>query len=311
LAERSCITVGTFDGVHLGHQKVIQELLEHARARGERSVLITFDPHPLYIVKPQIAPRLLTTRADKDALLETFGIDDVAFIPFTKELSQLEPAQFVQQILIDRYGLSHLIIGYDHGFGRGRSGDVDTLKKIGADTGFEVDVVEPHKDHGENVSSSHIRAQLQAGDVASAAAGLGRAYSLSGVVVHGDGRGAKELGMATANLSVSDSDKLIPFEGIYAVRANGMGGVMHVGPRPTIPGAGPALEVHVFDFSGDLYGSSLTVEFVARVRGVERFSSMEALARQMHLDAKEARRILAETGPRGQGAGGRGPGAGF
>ena len=291
MPERSCITVGTFDGVHRGHQKVIAELLGVAADRGERSVLVTFDPHPLYIVRPDHAPKLLTTRSEKEQLLNSYGIDEVAFIPFTHELSQYEPDRFVREILIERYGLSHLIIGYDQGFGRGRSGDVSTLREIGEKLGFEVDAVPPFKDHGENVSSSHIRAQLLAGDVASAAAGLGRPFSLRGTVVHGDGRGGKELGMPTANLEIAEPEKLIPFEGIYAVRANGLPGVMHVGPRPTIHGAGSALEVHIFDFAGDLYGQVLTVEFVARIRGVERFESMAELAAAMQADAAVARDI--------------------
>lgn len=291
MTERSAITVGTFDGVHFGHHKVITELLRVARERNERSVLVTFDPHPLYIVRPAEAPKLLTTRAEKETLLAAYGIDYVAFVPFTRELSQYDPPQFVREILIERFGLAHLIIGYDHGFGRGRSGDVETLRQIGAEIGFEVDVVEPHQAQGANVSSSKIRAQLLAGDVVSAAAGLGRAYSLSGNVVRGDGRG-RELGMPTANLEVADPDKLIPLDGIYAVRVGGRGGVMHIGPRPTFEGALPTLEVHIFDFSGDLYGESLTVEFVERIRGIEKFSSLTDLAAAMQADAAAARRIL-------------------
>lgn len=271
---------------------MITELLTRAKQRKERSVLVTFDPHPLYVVRPEQAPRLLSTREEKETLLGNFGIDEVQFIPFTRELSQYEPERFVREILIGRFGMSHLVIGYDHGFGRGRSGDVDTLREIGQLQGFGVEVIEPHRDQGENISSSHIRAQLLAGDVVSAARALGRPYSLSGIVVRGDGRGAKDLGMATANLELREPEKLIPFEGIYAVRANGRGAVMHIGPRPTIPGAGSALEVHILDFEGNLYGNTLRVEFVGRVRGVERFSSMAALAEAMQRDVHAARDIL-------------------
>jgi len=292
LVERSAVTVGTFDGVHLGHQSVIAELLRVARDRNERSVLVTFDPHPLYIVRPQEAPKLLTTRAEKEALLAPYRIDVVAFIPFTYELSQYDPARFVREILIEQFGLAHLIIGYDHGFGRGRSGDVDTLKQIGSEIGFEVDVVEPHQAEGANVSSSKIRGQLLAGDVVHAAAGLGRPFSLQGLVVRGDGRG-RDLGMPTANIEVEDPRKLIPLEGIYAVHANGRPGVMHIGPRPTFEGAHASLEVHIFDFADDLYGQLVTVEFVERIRGIQKFDSAEALAAAMQADAVSARRILA------------------
>ena len=285
------MTVGTFDGVHCGHQEVLRELTRVAQSRNERSVLVTFDPHPLKIVRPEHAPKLLTTRAEKEALVAAYGVDVVAFLPFTYELSQYDPERFVREILIGHFGLSHLIIGYDHGFGRGRSGDVETLIKIGGKVGFGVDVVEPFRIGEENVSSSKIRARLQAGDVAGVVAWLGRHFALHGTVVRGDGRG-RELGMPTANLRVDDPDKLIPLEGIYAVRTSLGGGVMHIGPRPTVAGALPSLEVHVFDFEADLYGRDLQVEFCERIRGVEKFGSMEELAGAMRADADAARRIV-------------------
>lgn len=301
----SAITVGTFDGVHRGHQHVITELLRVAKERGERSVLVTFDPHPLYIVRPEHAPRLLTTRAEKEALLAPYGIDLVAFVPFTRELSQYEPDRFVDEILIGHFGLAHLIIGYDHGFGRGRTGDVELLRRIGRTRGFEVDVVQPFRDGGDNISSSRIRATLQAGDVGAAAEALGRSFSVTGTVVAGDGRG-RQLGMPTANLVVGDPHKLIPLEGIYAVRVvmGGQpvrGGVMHIGPRPTIAGANASLEVHIFDFEGDLYAQNVTVEFHERIRGIEKFPSMEDLAAAMHADASAARQVLSRREPGARG----------
>ncbi|MGQ0813602.1 MAG: bifunctional riboflavin kinase/FAD synthetase [Gemmatimonadota bacterium] len=303
MSEPSAVTVGTFDGVHRGHQEVLDELVSVARERGERSVLVTFDPHPVKIVRPVDAPQLLTTPHEKEEIIAQYGIDVIAHVRFTYELSQYEPERFVREILIGRYGLSHLVIGYDHGFGRGRRGDVETLKRIGAEIGFEVDIVKPYRLNGDNVSSSKIRKALLHGDVVSAAAGLGRAYSLRGTVVRGDGRG-RELDMPTANLEVADPDKLIPLEGIYAVRANGRPGVAHLGPRPTFEQALPSIEVHLFDFSGDLYGQMLKVEFVDRIRGIERFDSMAELAAAMRNDGQAARRILS-----GGGAGG-GAGAG-
>lgn len=297
MSERSAVTVGTFDGVHLGHQEVLTELLRVARERKERSVLVTFDPHPLKVVRPKDAPKLLTTPAEKEAIIAGYGIDVVAHVPFTYELSQYEPARFVREILIGQYGLAHLVIGYDHGFGRGRSGDVETLRQIGAKIGFEVDVVEPYQLAGDNVSSSKIRSALVRGDVVAAAAGLGRPYSLSGRVIRGDGRGTAELDMPTANLEIGNPDKLVPLDGIYAVRADSYEGVAHIGPRPTIPGAPPAIEVHLLGFSGNLYGRMLTIEFFERIRGIEKFESMTALADAMHADAAEARRVF--TGANG------------
>jgi riboflavin kinase/FMN adenylyltransferase len=284
----SAVTVGTFDGVHRGHQKVLKELLHTARDRRERSVLVTFDPHPLKVVRPHQAPKLLTTPAEKEAIIATYDIDVIAQVPFTPELSQYDPARFVREILVDRFGLAHLVIGYDHGFGRGRSGDVETLRAIGGVIGFEVDVVEPYQVAGDKVSSSKIRSMLLHGDVAGAAVALGRPYPLSGTVVRGDGRG-HALGMPTANLETSEADKLVPLEGIYAVRVDGRAAVAHLGPRPTFEGARASIEVHIFDFSGELYGHTLTVEFGERIRGIEKFASPEALAAAMQADAQWAR----------------------
>ena len=288
----SAVTVGTFDGVHLGHQEVLDELVHVASERRERSVLVTFDPHPLKVIRPDDAPKLLTTPMEKEAIIAQYGIDVVSHIPFTYELSQYAPERFVKEILMERFGLAHLVIGYDHGFGKGRTGDVETLRAIGTQMGFEVDVVEPFQLDGDNISSTKIRAALQAGDVVAAARGLGRPYSLWGVVVRGEGIGGPGLGMPTANIEIREEDKLLPKDGIYAVRANGMNGVGHLGPRPTFPGAAATIEVHLFDFSGDLYGKTLTLEFVERIRDIEKFRTMRDLAEAMRDDANEARKIL-------------------
>jgi riboflavin kinase / FMN adenylyltransferase len=216
------VTVGTFDGVHRGHLAVLAELRRQAAGTGRRSVLVTFHPHPLRIVRPDAAPSLLTTPDEKKEILAETGIDYAVFLAFTPALSRFSPRRFVEEVLVRRLGLAHLVIGYDHGFGRGRSGDVNTLREIGAEIGFRVDVVDAVPLDGEPVSSSRIRKALIAGDVRAAAAALGRPYSLRGTVVRGDGRG-RQLGFPTANLRVNDPDKLLPFEGVYAVRP---------GPRP-------------------------------------------------------------------------------
>jgi riboflavin kinase / FMN adenylyltransferase len=295
-AERSIVTVGTFDGVHRGHWQVLDALARCAHQHGARSVLVTFDPHPLRIVRPEAAPPLLSTPAEKMEILAQADIDRVAFLRFTKELAAYPPERFVADILIGRFAMEHLVIGYDHGFGRGRSGDVETLKQIGALMGFGVDVVAPVQDGDEPVSSSRIRNALQDGDVAAAARGLGRPYSVTGTVVRGEGFG-RRLGFPTANLDVGSSDKLIPHEGIYAVRAalrdRICDGVLHLGPRPTFAGLPPSVELHIFDFDGDLYGRRVRVDFIERVRDIARFDSSDALVRAMEADCERARQLLA------------------
>jgi riboflavin kinase / FMN adenylyltransferase len=290
------VTVGTFDGVHRGHWRVLEALAETAHAHNARSVLVTFDPHPLRIVRPEAAPPLLSTPAEKMEIFAQADIDRVAFLRFTRELAAYSPEQFVEEILIGRFHMQHIVIGYDHGFGRGRSGDVETLRAIGSRIGFGVDVVAPVQDGGEPVSSSRIRAVLQDGDVAAAAAGLGRPYSVTGTVVRGEGAGRK-LGFPTANLDVGSSDKLIPHEGIYAVRAalrdRLVDGVLHLGPRPTFAGLPPSVELHIFDFEGDLYGHRVRVDFIERIRDIAAFASVDALVRAMAADCAEGRRLLA------------------
>ncbi len=294
-------TVGTFDGVHLGHWAVLQEIRARAEATGRRSVLVTFDPHPLRIVRPEHAPPLLTTPVEKKEILAESGLDWAVFLTFTEALSRYEPRRFVEEILVGRLGVEELVIGYDHGFGRGREGDPETLQRIGRELGFTVDVVEPVAAGGGAVSSSRIRALVAEGSVDEARVCLGRPYSIRGIVVKGDGRG-KGLGFPTANLSVGGGDKLIPRQGIYAVRGVLRGGThagaLHLGPRPTFKGSPPSIELHLIDFDADIYGEEVRVDFVRRLRGVEPFTTVDALVRQIRVDVEEARAAVAEPDTR-------------
>lgn len=292
----SVVTVGTFDGVHRGHWEVLQEIRERARAADRRSVLVTFDPHPLRIVRPEIAPALLTTPIEKKEILAESGLDYAVFLKFTPELQKYSPERFVEEILWKRVGAEELVIGYDHGFGRDRSGDVDTLRAVGTRLGFDVDVVGPVQSDEAAISSTRIREAVAEGRVVAALRGLGRPYALRGVVVRGDGRGAR-LGFPTANLMGFGTDKLLPASGVYAVRAwsrrhGVLPGALHLGPRPTFPGAAPSVEVHLLDADLDLYGERLRVDFIDRIRGVEAFDSSEALVKQMERDVANARQIL-------------------
>ena len=298
------VTVGTFDGVHRGHQAVLETLVTVARERKQQGVILTFDPHPLYVIRPDSAPKLLTTTEERTALLREAGADRVAVMQFTAELSSFPPRRFVEDVLLAHFGLDHLVIGYDHGFGKDRSGDVSTLQSIGAELGFGVTVV-AHTDLNDSpISSTRIRNLLLEGNVSEAAAALGRPYAIEGVVVRGDGRG-RVLGFPTANLALVPSEKLIPAQGIYAVvvrvgpEGRTFGGVLHQGERPTFSGASSTIEVMLFDFEGDLYGESLRVEFHGHIRGVERFDSVDELVAAMNADVAAARDLLARSVGRG------------
>lgn len=290
------VTVGTFDGVHRGHWAVLQEIRRRARDSGRRSVLVTFHPHPLTIVRPEHAPALLTTPDEKKEVLAESGLDFAVFLAFTRALSRYSPERFVGEILVDRLGVEELVIGYDHGFGKGRSGDADTLRRIGGRLGFSVDVVGPVAAGDEPVSSTRIRHAVARADLTGARAGLGRPYSARGLVVRGDGRG-RHIGFPTANLAGIDPSKLLPPAGVYAVRGvlrrGSWMGALHLGPRPTFQGAAPSLEVHLLDFEGDLYGEELRVDFIERVRGISRFDSPGALATQLRRDVERVRELFA------------------
>jgi riboflavin kinase / FMN adenylyltransferase len=296
----SVITVGTFDGVHRGHREVLREIVRRGERTGRRSVLVTFHPHPLRIVRPEAAPPLLTTPDEKKQILAESGLEYAVFIPFTRVLQRYPADRFVEEILVRRLAMEELVVGYDHGFGRGREGDVETMRELGRRLGFGVDVVEAVEVEAGAISSTRIRRAVAEGDVAAAMNGLGRPYSLRGVVVRGDGRG-RRLGFPTANIQVSDSDKLIPGSGVYAVfgtvRDRRLPGLLHLGPRPTFAGAGPSVELHLLDFDKELYGEAVKVELVERLRGVSAFSSAEELVAQLRRDAEEGRRVL---GPRGR-----------
>ncbi|HEX6070262.1 MAG TPA: bifunctional riboflavin kinase/FAD synthetase [Longimicrobiaceae bacterium] len=298
--EGAVVTVGTFDGVHLGHREVLAEIVRRARSSGRRSVLVTFEPHPLRVIRPEQAPQLLTPLAEKTPLLAESGLDYTYLLEFNRELQAYPARRFVTEILLERVGMRELVMGYDHGFGRGRDGSVDTLRELGAELGFAVDVVDAVTVDGGAVSSTRIRDALGAGDMAAAGRLLGRPYALRGEVVHGTHRG-RELGFPTANLRIESPEKLLPLEGIYAVHGRVGGkrlpGLLHLGPRPTFPGVAPSVELHLLDWSGDLYGAEIQVDLCKRMRGVEAYDSAEDLVAQMHRDAALGREILRDGGP--------------
>lgn len=290
----SVITVGTFDGVHLGHQRVLEEIAERARRSRRRSLLLTFEPHPLTVVNPQAAPPLLTLPKERREILAQSELDVVVFFAFTKKLSQYAPDDFVR-LLLERFRLEELVIGHDHGFGKGRSGDVNVLRALGATYGFSVDVVDEVDFEHRPVSSTLVRRAVGGGDLETATKLLGRPYSLTAPVIHGAGRG-KRIGYRTINLEVPDATKLLPPDGVYAVRVewrNGRaGGMMHQGPRPTFGETARSLEAHLFDTDQDLYGQEVKLSWVRRLRDVVSFDSPDALKAQLDKDFAAAQAAL-------------------
>ena len=290
------VTVGSFDGVHLGHQAVLREITRRAEAAGRASVLVTFEPHPLEVVNPQAAPPLLTTGPERREILAQTPLDLAYFLRFDRQVAAMTPETFVRRVLLERCGMRELVIGHDHGFGRGRSGDVETLRHLGALLGFDVDVVPPVDYGDQHVSSSRVRRAVAGGDLASAARMLGRPYTVSGRVGHGAGRG-RLLGVPTINLADVPPQKLLPPDGVYAVEVEWRGGravgMMHQGPRPTFADGRRILETHLFEFEGDLYGEWVRITWVERLRDVERFDSVEQLKDQMERDRVRARAVLA------------------
>jgi riboflavin kinase/FMN adenylyltransferase len=290
------VTVGTFDGMHRGHQLVLERTAEQARRSELTSLAVTFDPHPLDVVNPSAAPPLLTLWEEKLEAIAQSSVDHLAVMPFTAELAALTAEEFVERILIARFSMRELLIGHDHGFGRGRAGDVESLRLIGNRKGFPVEVVAPvlGSDNAP-VSSTTIRRAIAHGDLARASDGLGRRYAFSGRVVHGEGRG-RALGFPTLNLELGSRRKLLPPHGVYAVhvetRRAAHGGMMNLGPRPTFGEAGVTHEVHLFDADGDWYGQTVRVEFVSRLRETMKFQGPGELMAQLGRDAEQARSAL-------------------
>jgi len=301
LADGAVVTVGTFDGVHRGHQDVLATLVRHAEARGLPSVVITFDPHPLEVVNPAAAPPLLTLTEEKLAMLAQTGVSYVAVVPFTTQLAALEAEQFVDDVLLGRFAMRELLVGHDHGFGRGRMGDIEVLRQLGRSRDFQVTVLPPvFAADGHAISSTAIRRSVAGGDLARAALGLGRPYSIAGTVVRGDQRG-RTIGYPTLNLSPPSPRKLLPPDGVYAVRVQlpegEFGGMLNLGPRPTVGDQQRRIEAHVFDARGDWYGAAVRLDFVARLRGTKPFPGLDALKAQLGDDETKARLALATAQP--------------
>lgn len=289
-------TMGTFDGVHLGHKTILNRLKDSAAAIGGESVVVTFHPHPRLVLAPKGAPvLLLQTLEERISSMSAFGIDKLLVIPFTPEFSRWNSDMFIQKILIEVLQVRHLIIGYDHQFGHDRQGGLPQLQEAGKTAGFTVEEIPARLIEDNAISSTRIRKALEAGDLATAASGLGYNYSLTGKVVHGDHRG-RLIGFPTANLEPLSEFKLIPANGVYAVEAEFINqpffGMMNIGVKPTFGVHKRTIEVHLFNFNLNLYDEQLTVHFRHRIRDEHKFGSVDELTRRLELDKTECMRLF-------------------
>ena len=296
--EKSVITLGTFDGLHLGHQQIVNEIIQKSRQINGRNFLLTFEPHPRKVIPGRNDVKLLSTLEEKVEILEELGLENLFVINFTTEFSKQSPAEFVKTYLINGIGLNEVIIGHDHHFGKERDGNFELLQKMGKDFNFSVTLIPEFSIEGETISSTKIRNSLLAGDVVKASKMLGRNYSFKGKIVRGDGRGRK-LGFPTANLSVGNDDKLIPAKGIYSaeciVENEKHFGLLSLGSRPTFHKDGDIIpEFYIFDFDRDIYDRVMQVNLVEKIRDEEKFNSVDDLITRMKQDEETGRKILSK-----------------
>ena len=292
--KKPCVTIGNFDGVHLGHQKLFSEVVQRARKNNGCSVVVTFDPHPLRVLRPG-GIKLISTIDQKIEQIDKAGIDILVIIPFDRAFASTSAEQFVQNILLKTIGMSELVVGYDYAFGKGRSGDTKFLKEQGEIEGFPVTIVEPFSKSEMLVSSSKIRELVNEGRMMDAMVLLGRPYQIRGVVQVGEKRGGKDIGYPTANLQVNEED-LVPRIGVYVAQVISegkcYGGVLNLGYNPTFGGQELLAETHIFDFNKDIYGKPIKLNLLKFVRDERKFSGIKELAWQISQDVIEAKKVL-------------------
>jgi riboflavin kinase/FMN adenylyltransferase len=304
--KNTVLTIGNFDGVHFGHQKIIKEVVQSAKKQRGTSVVMTFDPHPAIFFNPEKEFHLLTLCDEKARIIEKLGVDILLCVKFDKTFANLEPEAFIKDILIERLRVKEIIIGPDYRFGKAKKGDIELLRREGKKYGFRVRVINPVKLKGEVISSTKIRSLIEKGDVKKAGLFLGRPYSIEGAVVKGTGRGSTILGFPTAN--ILSGAELIPKKGVYAVKVsleepfqekkkkeNLLDGVMNIGTNPTFGNQALTLEVHIMDFHEDILNRFIKVYFIERLRDEKKFPSAEALKKAIEQDIKEAKRLLRKT----------------
>ena len=297
-ALNAVVTIGTFDGVHRGHREVISELKQLSHLSGGESVVFTFEPHPRIVISPQEdSLRLLSTKDEKIKLMEAIGVDHLVIYPFTKDFSKLTYGEFVKEILVDQMNISSLVVGYDHRFGQGRQGDFHSLERLSQTLNFKVEQLSQLVVDNKVVSSTKIRQTLEEGEISKASHFLGYHYTISGIVVEGKRLG-RTIGFPTANIDTCDRHKLVPGDGVYAVLIDLKGatykGMLNIGMRPTVNSNADhkTIEVHIFDFDQEIYGSAITVHFIEKIRDEQKFEGIELLQAQLKKDENDVMTIF-------------------
>ena len=293
----SVVTIGTFDGVHIGHQKIIERLNQNKINKNDTSVIVTFFPHPRMVLNAHNDMKMLNTIEEKTQLLEKFGLDHLVVQPFTEKFSQLTALEFVRDILVNQLQLKKLVIGYDHHFGKNREGNFEQLQEYKNVYNFELEKITAQEIQNVSVSSTKIRKSLENGNIEKANAYLGYSYMLTGKIVKGKGLGRK-INFPTVNLEIKEAYKLIPKTGVYivktALKSKTVFGIMNIGYRPTVDGKNQTIEIHLLDFKADLYGKNMQFEILIRLRDEQKFDSLENLTKQIQEDEKSARKWIAQ-----------------
>ncbi len=289
------LTIGTFDGVHFGHQKILQNLVVEAKKENLCAIVLTFFPHPRMVLQKETQLKMIDTLEEKTKLLEQLGVEVLIVQPFTVEFSRMTAIEYTRDILVNGIGISKLIIGYDHRFGQNREATVEDLKQFGMDYNFTVEEIPAQDIESIAVSSTKVRNAIDSGEIKKANQYLGRPFSLNGTIVEGDKIG-REMGYPTANLEIEEDYKLKPQNGVYLVQTSLVDkkyfGMMNVGKRPTVSGKKTRIETYFFDFKGDLYGKKLRVELLEKIRDEQKFDSLDALRNQLNSDQKSCQKLI-------------------
>ena len=294
-SEGSIVTLGTFDGVHLGHQQILKQLIDTSQQSKLKSVLLTFSPHPRMVLQPDISMRLIQTIEERERALRKTGLDYLVIHPFSEKFSRLSADDYVKLILVEKLNVRKVVVGYDHRFGRNRTASLEDMYNYADIYDFEVIEIDAKKIKSTAVSSTKIRKAIDEGDIALANSYLGDPFTLEGVVVHGDKRG-RELSYPTANIELQNKHKIIPKQGVYLIQSDldnqVVYGMMNIGTKPTFDTTNPGVEVHFFDWNGDLYGQTLQVKLLKWVREEQKFDSVEELQAQIHADERYCRSYI-------------------